>query len=370
MDNDDRLKATLSQPLDEGKACFYDLALSIRQKIYHHAMVPNYVFVRPFWSYVRKPKQDEKVEVKHANLALLRASKQIYQESMPMFLGENTFQIIHTDMLAVLSTEYPRVRENLKMIRKVELIFDVDDCPGLLKFMFDDMVLGIIKLRDTTENTENKNEMLMQLLNASRLLRTADIAQEGTEVLLKNANRVMHDRQTETQKIFLWGRTMTFVREQFKLSRLHVNLKNCFCTFGCCRLAGDVLGWGWIFVWVLGVPEEVTFRGASRREVSASKKILEKQTLRPGMMMNEIYDDSKVPDPREIQNYQVTLSRLRKDLQCMDDEQISKTAGVVKALKWGEEVEPAEQEKAVTQTRKKYRGRNKKRSVCPGCGRA
>lgn len=74
---------------------------------------------------------------------------------------------------------------------------------------------------------------------------------------------------------YLWGRTLTFLRQTFKLSHLYGDLTRCTCVDGCCRLADEVLGWGWLQVWLRGMSEVIQVKGTSSRDKTAVARILD-----------------------------------------------------------------------------------------------
>lgn len=106
---------------------FLDLPLPIREKIYRYALVRKRIFVRPFVSMIYLLDQHRKHGGGAPDLPLLCASQQIYNEAMPIYLAENTFSIIQADLLAAARMEYPRVFQNLKLIRRVEIVCDSRD---------------------------------------------------------------------------------------------------------------------------------------------------------------------------------------------------------------------------------------------------
>lgn len=107
---------------------FFDLPLSVRQQIYRYALVPERVFVRPL-RFVKDGMDKSKPGMREnqPTLRLLRASRVIYAEATPIFFGENVFSIAQVDGLAIITHEHSRALDNLALIRKIELIFDVHE---------------------------------------------------------------------------------------------------------------------------------------------------------------------------------------------------------------------------------------------------
>ncbi|KAI9923592.1 hypothetical protein ASPWEDRAFT_503465 [Aspergillus wentii DTO 134E9] len=284
----------------------FDLPLPIREEIYRCALVMDRVFIRPFISmeYVTDPNRTEKHGI--PTLTLLRASKQVYQEAMPIYLSENTFSVVQVDILVAARAEYPRVFENLKMIRNLEIVFDCRDYIYMAEY------LGGVLPRVSTEvavedESESKEKTICSLqemhahLNVPGLRQpySSDTEDDEDEDDEDSIWYEYHNRHIENMKEYLWGRTMTFVRQAFKLTNLYVDLHHCTCVNGCCRLATEVMDWGSIHVWLHGVPKQIHFRGTSVQEKEAISAIIDRQHFHRALNLGQIYDQHEVRDDRE-----------------------------------------------------------------------
>ncbi|PLB43668.1 hypothetical protein P170DRAFT_441125 [Aspergillus steynii IBT 23096] len=106
---------------------FLNLPRPIREQIYRYVLVMARIFVRPFISmdYLFDPNRVETYG--SPTLSLLSVCKQIHHEATPIYLRENTFSIVHIDLLAAACRELPRIAHNLASIRHLELVFDCRD---------------------------------------------------------------------------------------------------------------------------------------------------------------------------------------------------------------------------------------------------
>ena len=325
--------------------CFFDLPRPIRETIYRHALVKARIFVRPLISmeYLTNPYREEIYGI--PNLALLCTTCKIYREAMPIYLGENTFSIVQVDMLAAARMENRRVAKNLQQIRKLELIFDHRDYKYLAQFLGAELPTVATEIDDWADDSPFKRASMRELgriqahfgmcsssstttssstsspaspsfpvtarngfglrkslFNAPKLDQQKQQQQHGTDK--------PHERHIENMKEYLWGRTLTFVRQTFQLTHLYIDLRQCTCSSGCCRLADQVLDWGWVYVWIHGLPDEVQVRGSSVSEKEVIARSLDRQSFRPKLKMEEIYDQRRVKDYRGFMQYNALLRKV------------------------------------------------------------
>lgn len=288
---------------------FFDLPYPIREQVYRYVLVMARIFVRPFISmdYLFDPNRVNNYGI--PTLALLSVCKQIHQEATPIYLRENTFSIVHIDVLAAACRESPRIAHNLASIRHLELIFDVRDYIYLAQFVAEQLP-SVSEAIDAQATSYQKVAVLRALddmhLNfpQSGLLRRSRSSSTTTlSVPTDPFPSVSHDRHVENMKEYLWGRTLTFVRQRFRLAELQVDLRHCTCVDGCCRLASEVLGWGWFRRWVCGMPAQVQVKGASRGEKEVIANILDAQRFHGGLQREEVYDEGRVLDGRDLDGY-------------------------------------------------------------------
>jgi hypothetical protein len=281
---------------------FLDLPLPVREKIYRYALVRKRIFVRPFVSMTYLLDQHRKHGGGAPDLPLLCASQQVYNEAMPIYLAENTFSIIQADLLAAARMEYPRVFQNLKLIRRVEIVCDSRDYIYLAQFLLSRLPQVQAEVEATPPAAADGARAQRDALRRFEDM-YADFDIEGVHRIRQSPRRLsfedeqeVHERHVENMKKYLWGRTLTFVRQTFRLSHLYVDLRGCTCVSGCCRLADEVLGWGWFYVWVHGLPDEIHVRGTSRREKDVIASMFDKQRFHRGLEKGDIYDLERVGD--------------------------------------------------------------------------
>lgn len=302
---------------------FFDLLLSIRETIYRYALVKTRIFVRPFVSMTYLLDKSRKYQGNAPNLDLLCASKQIYDEAMPIYLAENTFSIIQADLLAAARLEYPRVFQNLKQIRRIEIVCDIRDYVYLARFLLNNLPQVRAEIEAFGEGSKAEEKALRRY---DEVYERFDI--EGVHQPLQSPRRLSfedeqeaHDRHIENLKEYLWGRTLTFVRQTFKLTHLLVDLRGCTCANGCCRLADEVMGWGRFYVWIHGMPDEIHVRGTSRREKDEIASVFDKQRFYRGMEKKEIYDVGRAEDPQGFEQYNDMLKGIYRAM--VDEDQLT-----------------------------------------------
>ncbi|OJJ81035.1 uncharacterized protein ASPGLDRAFT_1501325 [Aspergillus glaucus CBS 516.65] len=303
---------------------FFDLPRSIREEIYRHALVKARVFVRPFISmeYMLHPDRAEIYD--NPNLALLCVSRRIYHEATPIYLGENIFSIVQVDMLAAARMENRRVAKNLRQIRRLELIFDHRDYNYMAEFLGTEIPTVMTEIEDWADESPVKKVAMRDLSKIRdhfdvRLIDTTGRRQRQAlnhhlHQYKNDSKETPHDRLTENLKEYLWGRTLTFVRQNFRLTHLFIDLRHCSCPVGCCRLADQVLDWGWMYVWIHGLPDEVQVRGSSRSEKEVIARSLDRQSFHPKLKIEEVYDQSRAQDYRGLMQYNALLRSVYRRL--------------------------------------------------------
>lgn len=258
---------------------------------------------------------NRKFETNRPIFSLLSTSKQIYNEAMPIYLSENVFSIVHSDILTAARLEYPRVFENLKLIRRLELIFDSRDYVYLRQFVLDNLPNLRAEIDFTAPESEHKRAALERL---DEMCSDFDVdgIHDGTQSPgpASSENQETHDRHIENMKEYLWGRTLTFVRQTFRLTHLYVDVRACTCMNGCCRLADEVMSWGWFYVWVHGMPDEVQVRGASKQEMDAIAATFDSQLCHEGLEKEEVYDLERAEDAHGFKQYNALLKGVRQGI--------------------------------------------------------
>ncbi|KAA8651896.1 hypothetical protein EYZ11_009465 [Aspergillus tanneri] len=296
--------------------CFFDLPLPIREQIYRYALVKTRIFVRPFISmeYVFDANRANSYGI--PTLSLLCASRQIHKEANPIYLGENIFSVVQIDILAAASRKFPGLAQNLKKIRHLELIFDSRDYIYLAQFLSQQLPTISEVIEDTADDSIGKLSALQVLdeMHARFPLSGTRHSHSTSMVSMSSPSSPLHDSHIENMKEYLWGRTLTFIRQMFRLSQLQVDLRRCTCSGGCCRLAGEVLRWGWFHVWVHGMPAQVLVRGASSREKEAISRIFGEQRFYPGPCTGDLYDKERAVDAGELDRYDDVIRGVHQKL--------------------------------------------------------
>lgn len=321
--------------------CFFDLPRPVRETVYRHALVTTRVFIRPLISmeYLLNPYRAETYGI--PNLALLCVSRKIYQEATPIYLGENIFTIVQVDMLAAARMENRRVAKNLQKIGKLELIFDNRDYQYMARFLGAELPVAMAEIDDWADESPFKRAAIRDmsrmhthfdmsvstsaLVSPSCSFTTTESEREcrsNSSIELQQhegdmSERTPHERQIQNLKEYLWGRALTFVRQTFRLTHLYIDLRHCFCPRGCCRLADEVLDWGWVYVWIHGLPDEVQVRGSSGSEKEVIARSLDRQSFRPRLKPEQIYDQRRAIDYRRVLQYNALLKSVHRRLAQM-----------------------------------------------------
>lgn len=317
----------------------------MRKRIYHFALVPERVFVKPFVPIRFKSSENQKKQCQTPNLALLRVCKIIYHEAILVFYGENVFSIVTPDFFFCLLRRYPRLTKHLGFIRSVEIIFDIHDFKYLtgpfcsqLKMMGQILTLQeekfsaakaaakeVFALRarlagaeeyivgdssgenvtgkitdaifqgnddrneDDGQNNESDNtdkelkgdENHEQAQVEGKMRHAGSISSDFSSLATPTTNTKTDEHERGIRKLddFLWGRTLTFVRQHLRLNHLHLNFEHCLCPAKCCRLASEVMEWGSTKRFDFDLPEYVSISGATEEEREEIMSTLRKQCL-------------------------------------------------------------------------------------------
>ncbi|EAW07623.1 uncharacterized protein ACLA_023370 [Aspergillus clavatus NRRL 1] len=230
---------------------------------------------------------------------------------MPIYLSENIFSLVQVDLLAAARAEHPRVFENLKQIRNLELVFDSRDYIYMAQFFSRELpgIAGVVQ--ETTAPSRHKRKVIEDLGGIHADLDIPGIYQSESESETEESpveTEEVHEQHIENMKEYLWGRTMCFVRQTFQLSNLYIDLRRCTCIQGCCRLAMEVLDWGWLHVWIHGMPSEIHVRGTSRREKAIIVQLFDKQRYHAGLCEEELFDQGRA----ETKSWEVYSGVFRK----------------------------------------------------------
>ncbi|RHZ64264.1 uncharacterized protein CDV56_103102 [Aspergillus thermomutatus] len=279
--------------------CFFDLPQHIRDQIYRYSLLMGRVFIRPFTTVEVLTDLNRTDTYGTPNLALLWTSKRIYEEAMPIYLSENTFSLVQVDLLAAARAEYPRVFENLRKIRNLELVFDCRDYIYLAQFLSRELPGIAAAVQDAKASSKYKRKVIEKLDEMQvdfDIPRIEQTESDPDEELSSEEEHEIHDQHIENMKEYLWGRTMSFVRQTFQLSRLYIDLRHCTCNWGCCRLATEVLAWGWFHVWIHGMPDEIHVRGTSGREKKIIARLFDKQRFHAGLEIDQVFDQDRLGD--------------------------------------------------------------------------
>ncbi|EER24865.1 hypothetical protein CPC735_014620 [Coccidioides posadasii C735 delta SOWgp] len=332
----------IERPAVVQKHCFLTLPLNVRQKIYHFALVPERVFIKPFVPTCFRSGNGEQEKYETPNLAVLRVCKQIYEEAALVFYKENKFSIVVPDFLLCMIQKYPRLAQNIKLIRHVEIIFDICDfhyLTGVFRVQLEMMGQTITRQEDkfpagkpaakkifavsarlagaeeyivgkgSGDNTKwddegdgtegHDAEINMGSENGpAQHVEDTDGNECKVEVHCQGAEASTHsfssDYTTDTTPTFLdsahekdiarlndllWGRTLTFIRQRLQLEHIYMDFKGCFCPGGCCRPISHAMEWGIIKHFYHGIPNFVSISGASEAEREEVVDILHKQRL-------------------------------------------------------------------------------------------
>lgn len=274
------------------KPTFLDLSLNVRQEIYRYSLVKWRIFVGPFITsrYTDCPERRERDS--GANLALVRTCKQVHEEAMPIYLSENIFVLTQIDAVAAARLQYPRVYANLQQIRNVELIFDIADYTTLSEFIMTEIPRLIAEI----EATAGKSRLKRKTLRAYQDMHDRfNLPSPTSSDLTRADERKVHERHIANLREFLWGRTVTFVKQAFQLDCLYVDFTDARCPRRCCRFAHEVMRWGWCFIWLHGIPGIYPL-GLDEDESEAIKKAFHGRDERKWFSRSRVYDAGRVVD--------------------------------------------------------------------------
>ncbi|KAI5287403.1 hypothetical protein KEM54_006021 [Ascosphaera aggregata] len=219
---------------------FFDFPFEVRERIYRYALVPGKIFVKPFISF-RYVEDDVYLSTyTPPNLALLRTSKGVYSEACFTFYRENTFCFVQPDILVTLLRVSPRrMRDLLKHMHKVEIIFDYRD----YQFMTDDLCRGLQRSADTLYqiqpaasldgrggDTRPSSGQLSDAIVSLTQLRSYILGQHlrrsKSDRLSDSWIESMHAHNLTILRTYLWGRTLTFIAQNLLVTDLYLDFKN------------------------------------------------------------------------------------------------------------------------------------------------
>lgn len=272
-------------PIPPWHLTIFDLPFEVRERIYRYALVPGKIFVKPFVSF-RYLEDDEYLSAyTPPNLAIFRVCKDVYAEACFTFYRENTFAFVQPDILVTLLQESPkRMRDLLKHMHKVEMIFDYRD----YQFISDDLCRGLQRSADALYELQSVNNSIgvakrgeeagvgrpcsdqisnavVSLTQLRSYILGHHLRRSKSDRLSDSWSESMHAHNISILRTYLWGRTLTFIAQNLLITDLYLDFKNCYCPGGCCRLAKDVLGWSWS-PWVYGLPVSVAIANATEEE--------------------------------------------------------------------------------------------------------
>ncbi|EEP78519.1 predicted protein [Uncinocarpus reesii 1704] len=306
-------------PVHSQQPHFFNLPLSLRKKIYHFTLVPGRVFIKPFVPTRYKPGNNAQKKYDAPNLVILRVCKQIYEEAIVEFYRENTFSIVTPDLLLYAIQRYPRLSENIRYIRSVEVIFDICDFRYLTSVFStqlammeqvitrqdnfsavrpmakqisalrarlvgaEDHTVGMnlnnieCDERNTGEDDDINHQRYQDKEQARQVRRDeaqlqvqAQIRALSSGYTTNTAFSITHNTEHETDmkmlNDILWGRTLSFIRQYLGLAHISLDFKHCVCAAGCCRLADQVMKWGATKHFRFGLPSYLSISGATEDE--------------------------------------------------------------------------------------------------------
>ncbi|KAK2865039.1 hypothetical protein FQN49_003971 [Arthroderma sp. PD_2] len=258
----------LPEPLDSQKAYFFQLPLNVRKEIYRYSVVPGRVFVRPFVSfhYINDLRRHE--GHRPPNMAMFMVCRKSYEEVCPLFYTENTFSILHPDVLLNASNEHPRLRDHLKHMHNIEVVFHHRDFQYLSGPFCNDLLAGSIALkRNDKQKGKETEKMAKNLLKNRACILGARTYIAGDGGFGRTTGPILpHAQDIKSMQDYFFGRTLTFLRQRLLISKLELKFMECNCPEGCCRLAGEILNWGTRKTWTFDLPRSISVTGATEEE--------------------------------------------------------------------------------------------------------
>ncbi|KAK2745258.1 hypothetical protein FQN57_003953 [Myotisia sp. PD_48] len=287
----DSLNIRLSQPyksrqtsllpgkLDPQKLHFFDLPLRVRREIYRHAVAPGKVFIRPFVSLHYLNDRCKLEDHSSPNMVLFQTCKRIHAEACQVFYQDNIFSIVHPDFLLDTIDKYPRLKENIKQMHRIELMFDHQDFRYLRDTFCNELLkAGIVKSRHS-QKFKGPKKLAKKLFKFRSMIFGYKTYLGGKRKKVPRPKRVidLHSQSLKSMHDYLFGRTLTFLRQRFLITKLEVNLSGCICVGGCCRLVNQILTWGIRKIWTFGLPRTIAITGATEGERKKILKVLARQ---------------------------------------------------------------------------------------------
>ena len=202
---------------------------------------------------------DPLASYKKPNLALLRVSRRTHKEASEIFYSENTFVVTHLGLWVSLSNSNPEFLRRIRMVRRLEYIFDGIDHRRYVGQMASITVSHIREIVPAAKAGSKAAAQMMEELFAYRTrLLASDLRQKESTTESCNA---VHDRSIENVREFQWGSSLSWIRQNLQLDHLHLELEQCYCPAGCCRLAPVVMKWGEEKHWHYGPPKTIFPKG-------------------------------------------------------------------------------------------------------------
>lgn len=170
------------------------------------------------------------------------------------------FSITHPDILQSTIGTDAMVSKHLEYMHRVDIVFNRHDFKYLRGPFEDKLRIGALAVnRGMSEKTSKKLLRLRAILLGAEQYSTGDwMSSESEDV-------TGHDRAIQALYDCVFDRSLLFVRQKLFVTELHVDMTDCLCLDGCCRLAGEVMIGG-LDMWTFGLPNRISICGATEEE--------------------------------------------------------------------------------------------------------
>ena len=207
-------------------------------------------------------------------MALLRTCRRIHEEACQVFYRDNVFSVTNPDILLSAIGNDALVSKHLERMHRVDIIFNRHDFEFLRGPFGDELRNVSVDMNRGTSKKASKKLLRMRanILGADRYF-------AGSSMSSYSKARTGHDKAIKGMHDYLFGRSLTFVRQNLFVTELHIDLTKCLCLDGCCRLANQVMAWGWNRRWTFGLPHRISVCGATEEEQKELLSSISQQQL-------------------------------------------------------------------------------------------
>lgn len=195
------------------------------------------------------------------NTALFTVCRRIHEESRRVFYRDNIFSITNPDILQDAIGNDALVCKHLEYMHKVEIVFNCQEFEYMRGPFEDELRIGVVAMNHMESEKANKKFLKMR----AKIL-GAGLYHVGESVSSESEDGTSHDRAIRGLYACVFDRSLAFVRQKLLVTDLYIDMAECLCPEGCCRLADRVMGRDWDKGWTFGLPHRISVCGATEEE--------------------------------------------------------------------------------------------------------